>query len=146
MRLDAAARASSKRDSVRIFRSYQPCELAAPIMADEMETLRSARVHQGQRVARQPIARILLYLERTCPGRIASLIRSHGAKTGRRQGAQLIAPHLARLRKSMQQQDRRTRSGTGVSTVKLNFPIAQVCVCGSITDRSSARDREANAI
>ena len=73
------------RDSIWILRSYQPCELTAPIMADEMEALRAARVHQGQRVARQQIACIRLYLERACPGRIASLIRSHGAKTRRRQ-------------------------------------------------------------
>jgi hypothetical protein len=91
-------------------------------MADEMKARRGAPVHKRQRVGRQPIARIRFYLAGACPGRIASLIGSHGAKTRRRQDAQLMAPHPARLRKSVEQQDRRTRSGTGRIDGELELP------------------------
>src|ERR1700730_13367754 len=81
-------------------------------MADEMEALAP---HAFIRASASLVRRSLAYASTSsgrAPARITSLIRSHSAKTRHRQGGQLMAPHVARLRKSMQQQDRWTRSGT----------------------------------
>src|SRR5207237_10777807 len=85
-----------------------PGDRRTPIMSDHDRTLLAKRIEQSDDVADQVEHRIGLEGGRPIGLPVAALVRSDDVETRVRQGGQLMAPRVPRLRKSVQQYDERT--------------------------------------
>ena len=94
-------------------RCNQPRQLAAPVVAHQVEALVSQRLRHGARIGDEPLGRIVFNLARTRVWRVTALVRRHRevARGGERR--QLMAPRMAGLREAVQQQHQRRARHAG---------------------------------
>src|SRR6185503_8210644 len=81
-------------------------DLAAPVVADEVETGVAEGVHDPDRVGDQQVGGVVLGPGRARASGIAALVRGDGAVAGGAQRLELRAPHAPRLGEAVQQQRR----------------------------------------
>src|SRR5262249_57808658 len=80
---------------------------AAPVVADEVETVDPELVGEAQDVAHEPVEAVLPHVAGPGPGRVAPLVGCDGAIPRGAQRPELMAPREGRLREAVQQEDRR---------------------------------------
>ena len=93
-----------RSDPLRVLRREDPRELAAPVVADQVEALRAERAGDRERVGDEELDPVRVDPARARARRVAALVRRAGAVARGGERAQLRAPGVPRLREAVQQE------------------------------------------
>ena len=103
-----------------------PRDTAAPVMADNVETIDAGRIDHRDDVVAQLVERVGAAFLRSCASRVAALVGSEHAVTRLDEVGRHFLPRRTRLGEAVQQHDQLVRGRAGVGDVERQAVVGEL--------------------